>query len=102
AQTSGWHILQAGFNGAFLTDRLNDINGFLLLVSSVFFLTTYKVEEASTVSAPVIFIILFNVLLFQFINAPSPDLPLILLSQLLFFMFINAPAENGRLMMVLL
>ena len=62
AQTSGWHIVQSAFTFSFLGINFNDLNGLCLL--------------------------LVNLLFFQFISAPSPDLAVYLLSFLVFYYFV--------------
>jgi hypothetical protein len=89
-QTSPFHVLQAGFNFNFLTERSNDINGLLLNLSSLYFITEF--EKRNKINGEIHwigFILLFNILFFQFINAPSPDLIIIILSQILFYYFID-------------
>ena len=88
AQTSAWHILQSGFNFSFLTARLNDINGLLLVICSFYSLSifdSYLKQEKQLHWMG--FLLFFNVLVFQFINAPSPDVPLFLLAQIIFYLF---------------
>jgi hypothetical protein len=41
-QTSGWHILQSGFNFSFISNRFNDLNGFLLVVCAFYFLSIFN------------------------------------------------------------
>lgn len=89
-QTSPFHVLQAGFNFNFLTDRSNDINGFLLLISSIYFITEFEKRHSKNGEIHWIgFILVFNILFFQFINAPSPDLSIVLVSQILFYHFLD-------------
>ncbi|WP_269225460.1 LIC_10190 family membrane protein [Flavobacterium eburneipallidum] len=89
-QNSPFHVLQAGFNFSFLTDRINDINGFLLVFSSVYFITEFEKRHSKNAETHWIgFIPIFNILFFQFINAPSPDLSIILVSQILFYYFLD-------------
>ncbi|MBA4318569.1 MAG: hypothetical protein C0412_09220 [Flavobacterium sp.] len=89
-QTSPFHVLQAGFNFNFLTDRINDINGFLLLISSIYFITEFEKKHSKNEEIHWIgFILVFNILFFQFINAPSPDLSIVLISQILFYHFLD-------------
>ncbi len=89
-QSSPFHVLQAGFNFSFFTDRINDINGFLLLLSSVYFITEFEKKQSRNGEIHWIgFILIFNILFFQFINAPSPDLSIILVSQILFYYFLD-------------
>lgn len=89
-QTSSFHVLQAGFNFNFLTDRSNDINGFLLNLSSIYFITEF--EKRNKINREIHWIglvLVFNILFFQFINAPSPDLSIVLISQILFYYFLD-------------
>ncbi len=89
-QTSPFHILQAGFNFSFLTDRSNDINGFFLLLSSIYFLSeSEKIYSKNREIHWIGLIPIFNILFFQFVNAPSPDLPIILVSQIIFYYFLD-------------
>jgi hypothetical protein len=89
-QTSPFHVLQAGFNFNFLTDRINNINGFLLLLSSVYFITEFEKRYSKNGEIHWIgFILVFNILFFQFINAPSPDLSIVLVLQILFYHFLD-------------
>lgn len=89
-QTSAFHILQAGFNFNFLTDRSNDLNGFLLILSSLYFITEF--EKRNKINGEIHWIglvLVFNILFFQFINSPSPDLSIIIFSQILFYYFLD-------------
>jgi hypothetical protein len=89
-QSSSFHVLQAGFNFNFLTDRINDINGFILFISSAYFLSEFEKRYKSFGEIHWIgFVLMFNILFFQFINSPSPDLSIILLSQVLFYHFLD-------------
>lgn len=104
-QTSGWHILQSGFNFNFLTDRINDINGFLFMVCSYYFLTEFDKNWRQNQQFHWIgFVLLFNLLSYQFINSPSPDLPLFLIAQILFYLFLKdtKTIENQKTIIVLL
>jgi len=94
-QTSPFHILQAGFNFNFLTDRSNDINGLLLNLSSLYFITEFEKRHKTNGEIHWIgFILFFNILLFQFISSPSPDLSIILFSQILFYYFLDQEDTN--------
>nr|WP_237588686.1 hypothetical protein [Polaribacter sp. DS7-9] len=86
AQNSGWHTLQAGLNFSFLYDRINDINGFVVLICSFFFLLEFQKKQQKTWLG---YIPIFNILLFQFIDTPSPDLPILLICPILFYFFID-------------
>jgi hypothetical protein len=90
AQTSPFHALQAGFNFNFLTNRINDLNGLILVLSSVYFTLEFKKKYLENKKIHWIgLIIFFNILFFQFINAPSPDLLIMLLSQVIFYLYID-------------
>ena len=94
-QTSAWHILQAGFNFSFITNSINDINGFILVVSSFYFITKFDSYFKQKKQPHWIgFILLFNALSFQFINSPSPDLPVFIIAQIVFYLFLK---ENKTL-----
>ncbi len=95
AQNSPFHVLQAGFNFSFLTDNLNDINGFILLISSYFFIHKFNKKYFETNKFHWIGLLpIFNVLFFQFISQPSPDLIIILVSQIIFYLFLE---ENDNI-----
>lgn len=99
-QTSPFHVLQAGFNFNFLTERSNDINGLLLNVSSLYFITEF--EKRNKINGKIHwigFILVFNILFFQFISSPSPDLIIIVLSQILFYYFMEKEdtIENSKI-----
>jgi hypothetical protein len=99
-QTSPFHILQAGFNFNFLTERSNDINGLLLNLSSLYFITEF--EKRNKINGEIHwigFILVFNILFFQFISSPSPDLIIIVLSQILFYYFMDKEdsLENSKI-----
>lgn len=89
-QTSPFHVLQAGLNFNFFTDRSNDLNGFILNISLIYFITEF--EKRYKINGEIHWIgfgIVFNILLFQFINSPTPDLSIILFSQILFYYFLD-------------
>lgn len=104
-QTSGWHVLQAATNFSFLCNRFNDLNGFVFLIICSFIVMQFQKDyEIKKKSNWLIFILIFNVLTFQFLNAPSPDLPVFLLVQLVFFMFLDVEnaIQNDKIMIVLI
>lgn len=89
-QTSPFHVLQAGFNFNFISERSNDLNGLILNLSSLYFITEF--EKRNKINGEIHwigFILVFNILFFQFINAPSPDLSIVLFSQILFYHFLD-------------
>lgn len=90
AQSSPFHVLQAGFNFNFLTDRINDLNGFILVLSSGYYIIEFEKKHILNKKIHWIgLIVIFNILFFQFINAPSPDLLIILLSQVIFYIYLE-------------
>jgi hypothetical protein len=103
AQTSPFHVLQAGFNFNFISNRINDLNGFILLISSFFYLTIF--EKRMKVKKEIHWIgltILFNALFFQFINSPSPDFILLVLSQIIFYLFLEEKKSDDTFKIIAL
>lgn len=90
-QTSGWHITQSAFNFSFLYKNFNDISGFCLLLGNMF--AIQKLNDYSknfNINYLIIGLIpLLNLFFFQFISAPSPDLPVYILSFIIFLYFIE-------------
>lgn len=88
-QMSGWHLLQSGFNFGFISNSFNDLNGFLMFICSLFFLqhldSYFKLKKYEDLFLGLIPI--GNLFFFQFVNTPSPDLPLFLISQIIFYLF---------------
>lgn len=107
AQTSGWHIAQSAFNFSFLYKNFNDLSGFCLLLGNLF--AIFKLNEYFSTSNKNYLIIgllpLANVFFFQFISAPSPDIPIYILTFIIFFYFIenfkNTTIENFNLVTLL-
>ncbi len=90
AQSSPFHVLQAGFNFNFFTNRINDLNGLILVVSSGFFISEFEKKYLqNAIKHWIGLILIFNILLFQFISAPSPDLLTLLLCQVIFYLFLE-------------
>ena len=91
AQTSGWHIAQSAFNFSFLYKNFNDLSGFCLLLGNLF--AIFKLNEYFSTTNKNYLIIgllpLANVFFFQFISAPSPDIPVYILTFIIFFYFIE-------------
>lgn len=90
-QTSGWHITQSAFSFSFLNQDYNDINGLCLILINIF--TLLKLNSFWQNKNQLFLVIgllpIANLLLFQFINVPSPDLAVYLFSFLLFYYFIK-------------
>lgn len=87
AQTSGWHIAQSAFNFSFLYRNFNDISGFCLLLGNIFAITKLAdyFKNGSQHYLIIGLLPLANVLLFQFISAPSPDIPVYIISFMILF-----------------
>ncbi|MCR4030279.1 MULTISPECIES: LIC_10190 family membrane protein [Flavobacterium] len=90
-QTSGWHITQSVFNFSFLYNKFNDLSGFCLFLGNIF--AIQKLNEYYKNSNKNYLIVglvpLFNIFFFQFISAPSPDIPVYVISFILFFYFLE-------------
>ncbi|WP_289657915.1 LIC_10190 family membrane protein [Flavobacterium panacagri] len=90
-QTSGWHVTQSAFNFSFLYKNFNDLSGFCLLLGNLFAiqkLNDYFKNNNSNYLIIGLFP-LFNILFFQFISAPSPDIPVYVFSFIFFFYFLE-------------
>jgi len=87
AQTSGWHITQSALNFSFLYGSFNDISGYCLLLGNIFAITRLAgyFEGGHRHYLIIGLLPLANVLLFQFISAPSPDMPIYVFSFIIFF-----------------
>ncbi|GBU08536.1 hypothetical protein AwDysgo_18670 [Bacteroidales bacterium] len=100
---SPWHALQAANNFSFLYSNFNDINGFLIsLLAYIFFGEISRMQEDKDYSSNywLYFLPLPLVLLFQFIDSPSTDLPLLTISLLLFYYVLN-PSEIRKRLIIL-
>ncbi|WPO77383.1 LIC_10190 family membrane protein [Flavobacterium sp. KACC 22761] len=90
-QASAWHIAQSVFNFSFLYKNFNDLSGFCLLLGNIF--AIQKLNEYyknNNVNYLIIGLLpLFNIFFFQFISAPSPDIPVYVFSFILFFYFLE-------------
>lgn len=106
-QTSGWHITQSAFSFSFLYDNFNDLSGFCLLLGTVFAVlkldSYFKNQNKNYLIVGIL--PLANILLFQFISSPSPDLPVYVLSFFAFFYFLenfkNPSPEKFTLLIIL-
>src|SRR5690606_4708107 len=89
AQTSGWHILQSGLNFGFVSHSLNDLNGFLLIMATFFWLFHLNKFFSSHISMDLFlgFMPFLNLIFFLFVSSPSPDLPIFIFSQIIFYLF---------------
>ncbi len=90
-QTSGWHITQSIFNFSFLYKNFNDLSGFCLLLGNIFSIQKlneyYKNDNRNYLIIGLFPI--FNIFFFQFISAPSPDIPVYVFSFIFFFYFLE-------------
>lgn len=91
AQASPWHILHAGLNLNFTGLYFNDINGFIFLVTF-----TYAITQQEAVKSWLNFLPLFSVFYFLFLDAPSPDLPLLCLLPVMFWLYIQNKEDNYK------
>ncbi|MBU3681317.1 MAG: hypothetical protein FGM16_05180 [Flavobacterium sp.] len=85
-QMSPFHILQAGFNFNFISNRFNDLNGLILVISSYYFL---QEMEKQSQKHWIGFVILFTILFQQFVSQPSPDLILLVVTQIILYLFLE-------------
>jgi len=91
SQTSGWHIAQSTFSFSFLYPNFNDLSGFCLLLGNLFALLKLN-EYFKNIDQNYLIIGLLpvaNVFLFQFISAPSSDIPAYVISFIIFFYFLD-------------
>lgn len=88
-QLSGWHITQSAFNFSFLYENFNDLSGFCLLLGNIFAIEKLNAyfKNNNKIYLIVGLLPLVNLLFFQFISAPSPDIPVYVFTFILFFYF---------------
>ena len=98
AQCSFWHVLQSGCNFSFITSSLNDINGLLLLIGIYYFVEKSNQNSNLFISINSLFLIIY----FQFIDAPSPDLPILVFLSILFYEFTFEKLNNAKIKTLLL
>ncbi len=88
SQQSGFHILEAALNFNTLYDRCNDVGAFYFLLGCLWSLQSVKNEGYLLKYYRRGFMIL-AVILYSFISAPSPDIPVYVLSYLVIYKFIS-------------
>jgi len=90
-QVSGWHITQSALNFSFLYKNFNDLSGFCLLLGNIFAIQKLNTffENNDTKYLIVGLFPLFNLFLFQFISAPSPDIPVYVFTFVILFYYIE-------------
>ncbi|KGO92009.1 LIC_10190 family membrane protein [Flavobacterium subsaxonicum] len=101
AQNSAWHILQAGVNFSFVTNRINDINGFVFLICTVFCVSESEILTQKT-RYWLGFVPVFSLLLFLFLDVPSPDLPLLVIVPIIVHLFVTEDSNNSNFKIALL
>jgi hypothetical protein len=88
-QMSPFHILQAGFNFNFISNQFNDLNGFVLVICSYYFMQEMERQRQQKQLHWIGFVVLFTILFQQFVSQPSPDLILLLVSQIILYIFLE-------------
>lgn len=96
-QTSGWHLTQSVYSFSFSEVNLNDLNGFLLLLCNGWALAKLHSYFSLGNRLDLAFglLPLTYIFLFQFVSAPSPDLPVYILGFIVFSMYSEQVKEPG-------
>jgi len=89
AQNSAWHILQAGTNLSFLTNKINDINGFVFILCTIYCITESHAYSTKVKMYWLSFMPLTAIFPFLFLDVPSPDLPLLVITPAILHLFIQ-------------
>jgi len=102
AQSSAWHVLQAATNFSFMTNKINDINGFVFILC-----TLYCITEGHKYSTPkkmywLSFMPLAAIFSFLFLDVPSPDLPLLVITPVILHLYIQYNKTNSNFKIALL
>lgn len=97
-QFSFWHVLQSGFSFSFLPINFNDINGFILVVGIYYFIEKKQFSSENWSFFSVIFLVFY----FQFLDAPSPDLPILVFSSIVFKEFIEHSKEKKSILLFII
>lgn len=90
-QVSGWHITQSVFDFSFLYKNFNDLSGFCLLLGNVFAIQKLNIFFENNEKKYLIIGLfpLFNLFFFQFISAPSPDIPVYVFTFIILFYYLD-------------
>ncbi|OAB78132.1 LIC_10190 family membrane protein [Cochleicola gelatinilyticus] len=89
-QVSGWHIFESALNLNSIFKGFNDANGFLLVIATSYaFSHLHQYKNGRLEFLFIGLFPIFNLLLFQFIDAPSPDLPVYILGYFVFSEFLK-------------
>lgn len=97
AQFSGWHICQSALNLDYIYSEFNDLNGFFLVLGTFYSLdrlNEYFIKKELHLLFVGLFP-LFYLFLFQFLSAPSPDLPVYMLTMIIFSEYIGLRLNNS-------
>ena len=89
AQASPWHILHAGLNLNFLGISFNDLNGFIFFICMLYCITESKHKTGWFSLLPV-----FSIVYFLFLDAPSPDLPVLVITPVILYLYIENKSED--------
>ena len=95
-QTSGWHITQSVYSFSFLYESFNDLNGYLFLLCNfwVFQKLQAYFTHGNRMDLAFGLLPLTYVFLFQFVSAPSPDLPVYLIGFIVFSIYLESSTDN--------
>lgn len=103
AQNSPFHVLQAGFNFSFISDQFNDLNGFVLVVCCLYFIIEFEKQfKQNNKTHWIGLVLIFNILFFQFVNTPSPDLIIILVTQIILYLYIEKENNSSNFKVICL
>lgn len=97
-QTSGWHITQSVYSFSFLYGKFNDLNGFCLILGNLFAFQKLSSYFSKGSQMDLVFglLPLTYLFLFQFVNAPSPDLPIYVFGFILFSNYLQNDNRKER------
>jgi len=102
AQNSAWHVLQAGTNFSFITNKINDINGFVFTLCTIYYLTEGIAFSTGKKVYWLSFMPVLSTFPFLFLDVPSPDLPLLLITPIILHLFIEYSNSNSNFKIALL
>lgn len=97
-QFSFLHVLQSGFSFSFSPFQFNDINGFILLIGLYYFIEKHNKFGFDWSFFGIIFLVFYN----QFIDSPSPDLPILVLSAIVFKEFIEGSNDIKSVLLIII
>lgn len=97
-QTSGWHITQSAYSLSTVYDKFNDLNGFLLLMINFWSLQRLHSYIVTKSKMDLVFglLPLSYLFLFQFVNAPSPDLAVYAITFLVFSIYTDITEDISQ------